>query len=86
MWLMLVAAGALDPEHLPDLGERRAQLAGLVDAGIPAIAEIRHRHVVRPEREPLRDAPGFVISRRSTAARSSPTTSAARSTRRSAAS
>ena len=60
VWLMLVAAGALDPEHLPDLGERRAQLAGLVDAGIPAIAEIRHRHVVRPEREPFVMLPGFV--------------------------
>ncbi len=59
VWLMLVAAGALDPEQLPDLAARRAQLAALREPGVPAVVEIRHRHGVHAEREPFVMLPGF---------------------------
>ncbi|HEY0136260.1 MAG TPA: succinylglutamate desuccinylase/aspartoacylase family protein [Nannocystis sp.] len=58
VWIMLVAAGALDPEHLPDLALRRDRLARLA-RGIPPVSEIRHRHVVRPIDEPFVMQPGF---------------------------
>lgn len=57
--LMLVAAGSLEPRHVPDLAAHRARLAA-VNAGMPAVCEIRHRHVVRSEDEPFVMAPGFV--------------------------
>lgn len=57
--LMLVAAGSLDARDLPDLAEHRARLAA-VNAGMPAVCEIRQRHVVRPDDEPFVMKPGFV--------------------------
>jgi succinylglutamate desuccinylase len=48
IWLSLVAAGALAPEDVTDLGARRELLAEAA-AGIPPVIEIRHRHVVRDE-------------------------------------
>lgn len=56
--LVLVAAGALAPGDLPELPEHVARLAAL-GAGLPAVCEIRHRHVVRPADEPFTMLPGF---------------------------
>lgn len=58
VWIMLVAAGALAAADLPDLALRRARLARLTQ-GIPPVAEIGHRHVVRPLDEPFVMQPGF---------------------------
>lgn len=48
IWLGLVAAGALDPEHVPDLPAKREILRRLC-AGAPAIVEVLHRHGTRPD-------------------------------------
>lgn len=56
--LMLVAAGALPEEAVPDLREHFARLAART-AGLPAVCEIRHRHVVRASDEPFVMEPGF---------------------------
>lgn len=56
--LMLVAAGALAADELPDLHEHRARLLS-VAAGLPSVCEIRHRHVVRAGDEPFVMAPGW---------------------------
>ncbi len=58
VWIMLVAAGALAATDLPDLVLRRDRLARLAQ-GIPPVAEIRHRHVVRPLDEPFVMQPGL---------------------------
>lgn len=58
VWIMLVAAGALAPEDVPDLAAHRGRLAGRA-LGLPPVAEIRHRHVVRRDREPFVMLPGF---------------------------
>ncbi|MDC0723239.1 succinylglutamate desuccinylase/aspartoacylase domain-containing protein [Nannocystis bainbridge] len=57
--LMLVAAGSLEPRHVPDLAAHRARL-GAASGGMPAVCEIRHRHVIQPEDEPFVMKPGFV--------------------------
>lgn len=59
LWLMLVAAGSLAAEEVPDLEQHRARLQG-ASVGVPAVCEIRHRHVVRAEDEPFTMRPGFV--------------------------
>lgn len=56
--LMLVAAGALAEGDVPELREHYARLAARA-AGLPAVCEIRHRHVVRPKDEPFVMEPGF---------------------------
>ena len=56
--LMLVAAGALAEADVPDLRGHYARLAART-AGLPAVCEIRHRHVVRPKDEPFVMEPGF---------------------------
>jgi succinylglutamate desuccinylase len=56
---MLVAAGALEAAQVPTLAMHRERLAGLA-LDLPAVSEIRHRHVVRPEHEPFVMLPGFV--------------------------
>lgn len=56
--MMLIAAGSLTASDVPELAEHRARLAN-VSAGMPAVCEIRHRHVVRPEDEPFTMAPGY---------------------------
>lgn len=58
VWIMLVAAGALDAADLPDLALRRDRLARLAQ-GIPPVSEIRHRHVVRPIDKPFVMQPGL---------------------------
>ncbi|MDC0675001.1 succinylglutamate desuccinylase/aspartoacylase family protein [Nannocystis radixulma] len=57
--LMLVAAGSLEARHVPDLAAHRARLAA-VNSGMPAVCEIRHRHVIKAEDEPFVMLPGFV--------------------------
>lgn len=59
VWIMLVAAGALAADAVPELAAHRERLASRA-IGLPPVAGIRHRHVVRPEREPFVMAPGFV--------------------------
>lgn len=62
VWISLATVGALDPSHIPDLALRRERLAAMAvrpGAPLPPIAEIRHRHVVRPEHEPFVMQPGF---------------------------
>lgn len=65
VWLMLAAAGALDDEHLTTVASIRGTrffATSEVAAGelaAPAVVEIRHRHVVRPEHEPFVMLPGF---------------------------
>lgn len=56
VWLMLAAAGALDRTHLPGTD---TDSFGPRDPHIPAVVEIRHRHVVTPAREPFVMLPGF---------------------------
>lgn len=58
LWLMLVAAGALAAEDVPDLAAHHARLAA-VNVGKPAVCEIRHRHVVGPDDEPFVMEPGY---------------------------
>ncbi|MBA3550264.1 MAG: succinylglutamate desuccinylase/aspartoacylase family protein [Nannocystis sp.] len=58
LWIMLVAAGALEAEQVPALAMHRQRLAGGAQ-GLPAVSEIRHRHIVRPEHEPFVMLPGF---------------------------
>jgi len=58
IWIMLVAAGALEAAQVPALAEHRKRLAAR-SFGLPAVSEIRHRHVVRPEHEPFVMLPGF---------------------------
>jgi succinylglutamate desuccinylase len=53
IWIALVAAGALDPEDVPDLPSHRALLASSA-AGLPPVVELRHRH-------PIREGDGFVM-------------------------
>ncbi len=58
VWIMLVAAGALDAAQVPTLALHRERLASRALA-LPAVSEIRHRHIVRPEHEPFVMLPGF---------------------------
>ena len=57
IWLCLVASGALQPSHLPGLRAHRDLLASAA-RGLPAVIEIRHRHLVR-EGDGFSMAPGF---------------------------
>jgi len=56
--LMLIAAGSLARDEVSDAEEHHARLAAL-GAGLPAVCEIRRRHVVRPEHEPFTMEPGW---------------------------
>lgn len=58
VWIMLVAAGALEAAQVPTLALHRERLASRALA-LPAVSEIRHRHIVRPEHEPFVMLPGF---------------------------
>ncbi len=58
LWIMLVAAGALAAGQVPALAMHRERLAGRAQ-DLPAVSEIRHRHIVRPEHEPFVMLPGF---------------------------
>lgn len=58
VWIMLVAAGALTAAQVPGLAAHRERLASRA-RGQPAVSEIRHRHIVRPEHEPFVMLPGF---------------------------
>ncbi len=58
LWIMLVAAGALEAAQVPDLALHRERLASGA-RGLPAVCEIGHRHIVRPEHEPFVMLPGF---------------------------
>ncbi len=58
LWIMLVAAGALAAGQVPALAMHRQRLAGRAQ-DLPAVSEIRHRHIVRPEQEPFVMLPGF---------------------------
>ena len=62
VWILLATVGALDPSHIPDLAHRRQRLAELAQRAsgpLPAISEIRHRHVVHPAHEPFVMQPGL---------------------------
>ena len=59
LWLMLIAAGALTPDDVPDLAAHHARLAE-ASAGMPAVCEIRHRHVIGEDDEPFVMQPGFI--------------------------
>jgi succinylglutamate desuccinylase len=48
VWLLLVGAGALTEEEVPELERCRAMLAG-ARRGVPRVLEIFHRHAVRPD-------------------------------------
>ena len=57
IWLCLVASGVLQPSHVPGLRAHRDVLAAAA-RGLPAVIEIRHRHLVRWGDE-FAMAPGF---------------------------
>jgi succinylglutamate desuccinylase len=57
LWLALAAAGALTAREIGDLDAHRATLRDAA-RGLPAVVEIRHRHVVR-EGDGFEMLPGF---------------------------
>lgn len=60
VWLTLAAAGALDEPHLATVARARGTgFFAARDPGVPAVVEIRHRHVVLPAHEPFVMLPGF---------------------------
>ena len=57
IWLTLLATGALSSLGVPELGVHRARLAAAA-RGLPAVIEIRHRHLIGPADEFVM-VPGF---------------------------
>lgn len=58
LWLVLVAAGCVRAEHVPNLAMHRERLERAAQE-LPAVVEIRHRHVVHPG-DGFDMTPGFV--------------------------
>ncbi|MDX1396308.1 MAG: succinylglutamate desuccinylase/aspartoacylase family protein [Gemmatimonadota bacterium] len=57
VWVLLETLGMVMADDVPDLGERRARLAGAATS-LPPVVDVRYRHAIAPE-DGFRMDPGF---------------------------